>query len=524
MDAMMTSLWEIRGGDSWFSNQIRDNVKLRYSSSVTSNGDNLWFVNGFNLAIGAVARTGSTVTVTFTGHPFQVNGLVKIAYAGGDTNFVSGTFQVTAIATNTFTYTDTLSTGAVSNTIAATINDTLAWKGLRLLFENSGTAFYYNIIADGNTVIVDGNCLYVDLDRSQNATLTPVTLPLTTLGSSALPGRRMIIAWRDGSLCYSRERAYEVGRTFQAATTTSLGLVVLNQAPGTIGGFTPVVPALGSNGGIALSGIASGSGLSIGVNTIGVGISITNSGSGSGISVVNSGSGSAIVGVTTGGGLGGAFAAFTNSAGVALSATAYSNNYDALLITNGDIKLSGSSGESRLMYSGNGSSNAITIPTKISHSSTSDMSYSSGKWNAIITIQDSYVTTLTGGGSPYPLDIRTNIPQGVIINSVTVYYGLQAGMVGTATITGSVLQVYDSATFRDFGVIATGGVGPVTNGTGATVNNVFTITPGGTFTSQTNGYIKLFLNASLSAPGTDTIIIYGARINYSLQQLTGVLS
>jgi hypothetical protein len=97
-------------------------------------------------------------------------------------------------------------------------------------------------------------------------------------------------------------------------------------------------------------------------------------------------------------------------------------------------------------------------------------------------------------------------------------------MVGTATITGSVLQVYDSATFRDFGVIATGGVGPVTNGTGATVNNVFTITPGGTFTSQTNGYIKLFLNASLSAPGTDTIIIYGARINYSLQQLTGVLS
>lgn len=41
--AIQSSLWELRGGDAWYSPNNRDNVQLLYTSSVLSNGDNFSF-------------------------------------------------------------------------------------------------------------------------------------------------------------------------------------------------------------------------------------------------------------------------------------------------------------------------------------------------------------------------------------------------------------------------------------------------------------------------------------------------
>jgi hypothetical protein len=107
----------------------------------------------------------------------------------------------------------------------------LSWTNLKVAFENS--TVYYNDITDGSaTFTADGQCLYVDVSRSSNGSpLVPAIGNLITLGlSTTLPGSRLIIAWRHGNNIFTRDRAYEVGRQFAVATTTTVGTVKLSQA------------------------------------------------------------------------------------------------------------------------------------------------------------------------------------------------------------------------------------------------------------------------------------------------------
>jgi hypothetical protein len=175
MDATMTSIWELRGGQSWYSNVFRDNVKLCYGPSVVAaNGDNFYFNAG-----------------------------------------------------------------------------TLYWKGLSLAFENS--VGHVDTITDNDitgVAFADGSCLYVDLVRESNATIVAHVGTLAAVGSSLIPGRRIILAWRLGSYVYSRDRSYEVGRTFSAATTVALGLVRINAVAPVPA--APVVPVILANGQIEL--------------------------------------------------------------------------------------------------------------------------------------------------------------------------------------------------------------------------------------------------------------------------------
>lgn len=111
----------------------------------------------------------------------------------------------------------------------------LHWKGLTFLFDN--TPGHFNTITDitvdtpGTTNLADGECLYVDLDRSANSALNAAKAAMVTLGPGTVPGARWILAWRSGASIYTRNWRYAVGTTFTPATTSSLGVVQLNQTP-----------------------------------------------------------------------------------------------------------------------------------------------------------------------------------------------------------------------------------------------------------------------------------------------------
>lgn len=126
----------------------------------------------------------------------------------------------------------------------------LHWKGLTFLFDNTPGHFntITNVIVDtpGTTNLADGECLYVDLDRTANSTLVAAKAVMTTLGPGIVPGARWILAWRSGASIYTRNWRYAVGTTFTPATTSSLGVVQLNQTPGSAP--NPVAVSIMSDG------------------------------------------------------------------------------------------------------------------------------------------------------------------------------------------------------------------------------------------------------------------------------------
>lgn len=111
-------------------------------------------------------------------------------------------------------------------------NVDLTWTGIQILFDNA--AGWFNTVS-ANTVnlTTNGDCLYVDLDRSQNATITATVSTLTALGmpapgGTAGPGDRIVLAWRSGGKTYVRGQSYAVGGSISIATTTTYGSVLLN--------------------------------------------------------------------------------------------------------------------------------------------------------------------------------------------------------------------------------------------------------------------------------------------------------
>jgi hypothetical protein len=116
------------------------------------------------------------------------------------------------------------------------ISSNLHWKGLVIVFSNS-TGFK-NAIADqttdlaGLTDLADGECIYVDLDRTQDRTgglaISAQKAPLTLLGDPSTPGTRWVIAWRYGSEIHVRDQSYAVGASLKDATVLASGSVKLS--------------------------------------------------------------------------------------------------------------------------------------------------------------------------------------------------------------------------------------------------------------------------------------------------------
>lgn len=156
----------------------------------------------------------------------------------------------------------------------------LHWKGLKFVFDNS--AGHYNDVKDqtanstGLTDLADGECLYVDLDRTRDLSggdaLVPAKAALVTLGTPLIPGSRQIIAWRVGANVFTRNWRYAVGTTFTPATTTSTGVVRLNATP--VSSTTPDVAVVDSSNRVVATGLTRGV---IGVGTLAIGAGANDS-------------------------------------------------------------------------------------------------------------------------------------------------------------------------------------------------------------------------------------------------------
>jgi|WetSurMetagenome_2_1015567.scaffolds.fasta_scaffold26051_4 hypothetical protein len=156
MNGVMTRLWELGGGQYWYSLTADRNVQL---------------------------HTGATV-FTSTGESFEV---------------VSGN---------------------------------LHWKGVSFGFDNS-TRFTVDVadqLTDvaGLTDLADGECIYVDLDRSTVSTIWAQKGSLTSLGGSSRPGQRWVIASRIGSSYYVSGQPWPVGGSSSIATVAHYGMIRTN--------------------------------------------------------------------------------------------------------------------------------------------------------------------------------------------------------------------------------------------------------------------------------------------------------
>lgn len=160
MDSIMSRLWEVGGGEYWYSPTNYGNERL--------------------------ARTGS---------PFTSNG----EYFEWD-----GTH--------------------------------LHWQGLVWIFANS-TAVYNPVIDQtanqvGLTDLVDGECIYVDVQRTTDgATLAAAKASLSLLGTPTIPGSRYVIAWNKGGEIFTRDQSYMVNSAFVLATTVAAGMVRISGTP-----------------------------------------------------------------------------------------------------------------------------------------------------------------------------------------------------------------------------------------------------------------------------------------------------
>lgn len=259
------------------------------------------------------------------------------------------------------------------------------WQGLTIMFENAnGASVFYNDIKDQltddvinlTTALNPGDCLYVDLDRTQNCTgptaLVAKRAPMQSMGTPTVPGSRVIIAWRTSNNAtidiYTRDYPYLSNVTILPATSTSVGGVRLNQpaaiSPVPLGatptvltiaqhnivnigvtyppeGFNPALNVLGANGhGIFSTGGAGGQSGVYGLGGPGAGTGISGEGAsdgGGGVGVFGQGRGVGD-GVS---GIGGA----SNGRGASFQGGA----------TNGDGMLATGSGNGKGVYGHGGS-------------------------------------------------------------------------------------------------------------------------------------------------------------------------
>lgn len=134
----------------------------------------------------------------------------------------------------------------------------LLWRGLSFWFADStGTE---NLVADaavatpGLTNLVDGDLVYVELNRTANVTVTPVKTTWAALFAlpESTPGSRHILAWRQHGRIYVGQQSVVVNTGGVHATNTSFGVVKLFTAfvPNPA---NPVVPVMDADSAVVLA-------------------------------------------------------------------------------------------------------------------------------------------------------------------------------------------------------------------------------------------------------------------------------
>ena len=97
---------------------------------------------------------------------------------------------------------------------------TLSWSGIKILFSNSTAMFNTVVDNAAGVAIADGQCLYVDVNRGQDAAaVVPAVGGLINLGQSTIPGQRYVLAWRIGSNVFYRDYGSNGALAFPVAKT-----------------------------------------------------------------------------------------------------------------------------------------------------------------------------------------------------------------------------------------------------------------------------------------------------------------
>jgi hypothetical protein len=118
----------------------------------------------------------------------------------------------------------------------------ISWAGIKVLFSNSpATSCTVADNVSGST-IVDGQCVYVDVDRKNGGTVTAAIGSMAALGQGAVPGSRIVLAWRVGGNVYERDYRSEGALTFpQTKIVYNKGLVYTS-VNATCDGFAWILP------------------------------------------------------------------------------------------------------------------------------------------------------------------------------------------------------------------------------------------------------------------------------------------
>jgi len=196
----------------------------------TDASNNIVSIQDARPMIFAAAPDSTTVTTdkfgTFPTSGDQVTSLegvvrlliTKMWQQGGENWFSNGVDAHSMFVTGTWT-----TTGIGNNDVT--------WSGVSVLFDSS--TGWNNTVTDGTANLSNnGDCLYVDIDRTQNATVTAAVGTLAALGlpdpTTHAPGDRIVLAWRVGNKKHVRGQSFAVGESINPATNVSYGSVMLN--------------------------------------------------------------------------------------------------------------------------------------------------------------------------------------------------------------------------------------------------------------------------------------------------------
>jgi hypothetical protein len=112
------------------------------------------------------------------------------------------------------------------------VSGNIHWKGVSVTFDNSPQ--HSMLVTDqltdqpGLTDLIDGEAIYVDIDRTSSSPIHAQKALLSYLGGSSRPGQRWVIASRIGSNYYVNGIPYPIGSSFSLATTSHSGTLKTN--------------------------------------------------------------------------------------------------------------------------------------------------------------------------------------------------------------------------------------------------------------------------------------------------------
>lgn len=231
MDAVMTRIWEVGGGEYWYSATADRNVSLTTYGTPFSTGE--YFI----WTIGTNTLEWKNLRMVFSG-----SSSYRVDITNGSSVVLPGQALYIDIDRTKF-----YAPAWVASTLYA-VGDIVVNGGLAYENTTAGTSGLAGPAGTG-TGIIDGSCVWKYVGLGVVGGLTAHVGDLVGLGTGTPPGSRWVIARRDGGDVFVWGWRYPVGTTLNPATPTAMGAVKISRDY--LGNNTPGLSTL--NNPIAIS-------------------------------------------------------------------------------------------------------------------------------------------------------------------------------------------------------------------------------------------------------------------------------